>query len=111
MAYCQNALLISYSNLVLDPSAASVKKIKDKIVLEGKSLDLRCKASGAPRPTITFFKEGAQIASGVMNYRVRGNRLQVTKSSYPNHDGTYTCHAKNMFGEESVNVTVLVVGK
>ncbi|KAM7295332.1 neuroglian, partial [Ixodes scapularis] len=76
---------------------------------ESSIVNLRCPVFGAPRPEVRWFREGQELTGG--RYRVLDNgdlRLHDLRVS---DQGSYTCHARNKFGEalitEVLQVTAL----
>ncbi|KAJ7323708.1 Hemicentin 2 [Desmophyllum pertusum] len=70
-------------------------------VNETNNVTMVCRATGVPRPTITWFKTGnsKELANGEQ-YLI----VNTTGSD----DGTYTCMAKNELGQDSREITLNV---
>ena len=71
------------------------------IVRENATLQLTCEATGQPRPTITWSRDGVQQSSP-------GNRFEIS-SIKRSQAGTYTCTADNQVKDAktaSARVTV-----
>lgn len=81
------------------PPAITVPPLSQTIE-EGDSLQLTCKASGRPSPTITWTKDGKQVATG--------ETLNVPKSKRTD-SGVYTCSADNNVGGPRTAQSVVTV--
>ncbi|KAK5869646.1 hypothetical protein PBY51_024348 [Eleginops maclovinus] len=67
-------------------------------VILNNPITLPCRATGAPRPTITWQKEGINIPTSGGSFTVLPNgSLQITKASVSD-SGTYICVAQNPAG-------------
>ena len=77
---------------------------------------LECIISGEPEPKVTWFKDNVDIemlpeqllssfkTSKFMNVR----QLSILKTDPDIHSGTYTCQAKNEYGEADCSCGILV---
>ncbi len=80
------------------------------------SYTLECIISGEPEPTVTWYKDNIEIgmmseplqsslkSSKFMNVR----QLTILKTDPQLHSGTYTCQAKNEYGEADCSCGILV---
>ena len=79
-------------------------------LLIGSRLEWRCEATGNPKPSVTWMKNGQKLESNldtlIMN---NGTRLTVTNVD-PSQSGQYTCKANNSMGEDSTSVVLFVIG-
>ena len=94
-------LLFSVAALILqNPSSV--------IVEEGENVNLECKASGLPMPTVTWRKAFGHLPRGKTTV-IDGNMtiLRVTKEDR----GTYVCTVKNLLGEKSAFSVVTVIDR
>ena len=94
--------------LLFSVAALIRQKPSSVIVEEGENVNLDCKASGLPMPTVTWRKAFGHLPRGktaVMD----GNMtiLSVTKDDR----GTYVCSVKNLLGEESAFSVVTVIDR
>lgn len=78
------------------------------IVEEGENVNLECKASSLPMPTMTWLKAFGHLPRGKTTV-IDGNMtiLSVTKDDR----GTYVCSVKNLLGEESAFSVVTVIDR
>ena len=80
------------------------------------SYTLECIISGEPEPRVTWYKDNIEIemlpeplqstfkTSKFMNVR----QLSISKTDPDLHSGTYTCQAKNEYGEADCSCGILV---
>ncbi|XP_033233664.1 titin isoform X11 [Drosophila pseudoobscura] len=72
--------------------------------LFGSSFTLQCNMRGAPRPTVTWYKDGIQLSSSSERVRIRqiGSTCALTIATVSDLDsGRYTCEATNSKGRVS----------
>lgn len=62
-------------------------------IIEGKTLNLTCLATGKPEPIITWFKDGHLIKG-------KSNGILVIIKTKRTEDGTYQCFANNTVGAD-----------
>jgi Immunoglobulin domain/Immunoglobulin I-set domain len=86
---------------VLAEPPAFTSTARDIRVLEGRTTDLVCQASGVPAPRIQWSFGGKVLAS-------RGGVLSLGALS-PDREGEYVCTASNVYGaiDEAVSVQVI----
>nr|XP_039259403.1 basement membrane-specific heparan sulfate proteoglycan core protein-like isoform X1 [Styela clava] len=72
---------------------------------EGENIDMRCTATGRPRPLFSWRRLGRPGLPG--NAEPRGGSLQIINVQVSNRD-TYVCTARNVFGEDFGTITVNV---
>lgn len=81
---------------------------QDQTVAESQSVMFTCKATGVPLPTITWYKAGTIISSGVTNSTLDSiiqSNLTISSTDISD-DGIYTCVASNKIGSPSQTVSV-----
>ena len=89
--------------------AASITKKPSSVIVEkGENVNLVCKASGLPVPTITWQKPLGHLPRGKTTV-IDGNMtiLHVTKEDR----GTYVCSVKNLLREDSALAQVTVIDR
>ena len=80
------------------------QKIFDKKI--GDTFKVSCEALGSPEPEIFWFKDGHHIDE---NVHYKRGRSTVEFSIFGTADaGVYTCRARNLIGEKTVNFTLQV---
>ena len=72
----------------------------------GETFKVSCEALGSPQPEIFWFKDGQHIHEPV-HYQ-RGRSTVELNVMGPADSGLYTCRAKNMLGEQTMNFTLEV---
>ncbi|XP_030081342.1 titin isoform X20 [Drosophila hydei] len=80
--------------------------------LLGSSFTLQCNMRGAPRPKITWYKDGIQLSSSSDRVKIRqiGSTCALTISTVSELDsGRYTCEATNSKGRVSTFARLQVV--
>ena len=71
--------------------------------LDMNNMSLRCRATGLPKPKISWFKQGLPVQSN-------GEFLSIL-SAKKNDSGNYTCIATNLAGSVFKTSFVLIRGK
>ena len=67
----------------------------------GNSVKLDCSADGHPRPTVTWYKDGARFMErkgGRRLYLRKGTLLLYMEDLVPTDTGKYTCNVSNAYG-------------
>ena len=94
--------------LLFSVAALIREKPSSVIVEEGENVNLECKASGLPMPTVTWRKAFGHLPRGKTTV-IDGN---MTITSVTKEDrGTYVCTVKNLLGEESAFSVVTVIDR
>lgn len=81
--------------------------------MPGETLKLRIGASGSPKPTIRWERDGQPIMPGGrfdVKTIDRDSTLTVSQIT-PGDAGRYSVIAENEYGLESADISVLVLGK
>ncbi|CAH3046810.1 unnamed protein product, partial [Porites evermanni] len=101
-------VVTSSATLTVQVAALITQKPSSVIVEEGENVNLVCKASGLPIPTVTWQKplghlprEKTTVIDGNMTI------LRVTKEDR----GTYVCSVKNLLGKDSALAQVTVIDR
>ncbi|KAL3073258.1 hypothetical protein niasHS_000010 [Heterodera schachtii] len=70
----------------------------------GQRLTLSCKARGEPKPTITWFFNGVEIADLKGHFQVSADGTELTINGVTRHDtGTFACMAGNVVGSQTAD--------
>ncbi|CAM9699604.1 unnamed protein product [Bubo scandiacus] len=72
--------------------------LMDVVVTRLSPAVLTCYASGVPPPTVSWSKEGAQLGSRGVGYRVLPTGALEIRQALPAHAGRYTCTARSTAG-------------
>jgi len=98
----------SSATLTVQVSAVITQKPSSVIIEEGQNVSMLCKATGQPRPRVTWRKAFGHVPKGRTSV-VDGNLtiMGVTKAD----GGAYACSAKNILGQDSAVAIVMVIDK
>ena len=83
---------------------------------EGQNPVFHCYASGWPKPSFVWLKDGKKIKNGdglnsyVLTARPSGLDLHILYVRQREHAGRYSCVAKNKLGEQRHDILLSVVG-
>uniref|UniRef100_A0A2K6K1Q6 Hemicentin-2 n=1 Tax=Rhinopithecus bieti TaxID=61621 RepID=A0A2K6K1Q6_RHIBE len=105
----RNSAGVAHKHVFLTVQASPVVKPLPSVVqaVAEEEVLLPCEASGIPRPTITWQKEGLNVPAGVSTQVLPGGQLRIAHAS-PEDAGNYLCIAKNSAGS-AMGKTRLVV--
>jgi hypothetical protein len=78
--------------------------------LTNTPISIDCPASGIPKPTITWRRNGQPIIAGD-RFVVHENGTLSIKEANKGDKGRYTCTTENSEGEDSKSSNVGIVGK
>lgn len=76
----------------------------------GSAIKLPCPVDGDPPPLIMWTKDGRNIHSGWIRFRILRMGLKI-KEVEADDSGTYICKATNGFGSVNINHTLIVIGE
>lgn len=76
----------------------------------GSAIKLPCPVEGDPPPLIMWTKDGRNIHSGWIRFRILRMGLKI-KEVEADDTGTYICKATNGFGSVNINYTLIVIGE
>ncbi|XP_078455625.1 fibroblast growth factor receptor-like 1 isoform X1 [Lampetra planeri] len=116
MSYHLRALLLLLALCCIRLHAVNAKgpprvseRVSDRVLARvGRTLKLSCPVEGDPPPLIMWSKDGRNIHSGWMRYRVLRDGLRVTELE-PDDAGVFTCQATNGFGSVTINYSLAVI--
>lgn len=75
--------------------------MEDKEIIAGGSVVLQCMASGTPKPTIQWLKDGAPIHTTERHFFTAEDQLMIIVDTLPSDAGTYQCLLNNSLGSET----------
>ena len=99
---------------------------------KGQSVEISCNVTGNPQPEVTWFRNGEKIKRNEIEsldckqlksgfYKVKGeevvqdgvwrSRLFVCSATHLNHNGEYTCKAKNIMGNSTAATYLNILGE
>lgn len=78
-----------------------VKSMENKEVTAGELVVLQCMASGTPKPTITWYKDGEPIRATERHFFTAEDQLMIIVDTVQADSGKYECHLNNSLGEKT----------
>ncbi|XP_061552964.1 LOW QUALITY PROTEIN: fibroblast growth factor receptor-like 1 [Phycodurus eques] len=90
------------------PPRMSEKVVQRQTVRLGTAIKLPCPVEGDPPPLIMWTKDGRNIHSGWIRFRILRMGLKI-KEVEADDTGTYICKATNGFGSINVNYTLIII--
>lgn len=94
---------------VLALPAEITEKPTDMVTTDGKSVTLRCRVFGAPRPLVRWLKNNQELTGGRYKTLENGD-LEIRDVRFADA-GVYVCDARNRFGNDTAGGTLVVKGK
>ena len=73
------------------------------------TITIRCPVSGVPTPSVTWTKDGKEVAEGEKYFIKNGNVL-VIKGAEPEDSAEYSCTVESKFGKETLSSIVRIKG-
>ncbi|XP_048583436.1 hemicentin-2 isoform X2 [Nematostella vectensis] len=96
-------------DIPLGDGSPTIARIADNAtVLTGSRLTIDCVATGVPKPSIIWRKDGRELI-GAGSYMAPGNGSLLIQQVAASHHGVFTCTATNPVGEDSVSSNIRVV--
>ncbi|XP_061700672.1 fibroblast growth factor receptor-like 1 [Syngnathoides biaculeatus] len=99
---------VSLVHCARGPPRLSEKVVHRQTVRLGTAIKLPCPVEGDPPPLIMWTKDGRNIHSGWIRFRILRMGLKI-KEVEADDTGTYICKATNGFGSINVNYTLIVI--
>ncbi|XP_056282388.1 fibroblast growth factor receptor-like 1 [Pseudoliparis swirei] len=90
------------------PPRVSEKVAHRQMARLGSAVKLPCPVEGDPPPLIMWTKDGRNIHSGWIRFRILRMGLKI-KEVEADDTGTYICKATNGFGSVNINYTLIVI--
>ncbi|KAM4877133.1 hemicentin-2 [Thomomys bottae] len=89
-----------------------VERPQDVAVELGKSAFLACRATGRPPPTITWRRADGQALGPTQSGRTgqRHSGVLFFETAAPEHQASYICEARNIFGKVQAETRLVVTG-
>ncbi|EDO32296.1 predicted protein, partial [Nematostella vectensis] len=95
-------------DIPLGDGSPTIARIADNAtVLTGSRLTIDCVATGVPKPSIIWRKDGRELI-GAGSYMAPGNGSLLIQQVAASHHGVFTCTATNPVGEDSVSSNIRV---
>jgi Leucine-rich repeat (LRR) protein len=86
----------AYLNVLETPTF--VRPMSDKEAIAGETAVLECMASGSPKPTLTWSKDGGAIIATERHFFTADNQLLIIVKTKPTDNGQYMCEMSNILG-------------
>ena len=84
---------------------------QDAEAFEGASVRFECTVVADPPPSITWFRNGAALATSRKHEILRGEEALIVRDVGARDQGVYECVATNAAGEARASATLTVFGK
>ncbi|KAM6916971.1 fibroblast growth factor receptor-like 1 [Lycodopsis pacificus] len=106
-------MLFVFEAVLLTDCARGPPRVSEKIAHRqmarlGSAIKLPCPVEGDPPPLIMWTKDGRNIHSGWIRFRILRMGLKI-KEVEADDTGTYICKATNGFGSVNINYTLIVI--
>jgi hypothetical protein len=92
--------IVANASLTVQEKPSFVKSMENKEVTAGELVVLQCMASGTPKPTITWFKDGEPIRATERHFFTAEDQLMIIVDTVQTDSGKYECHLNNSLGEK-----------
>ncbi|TNN84193.1 Fibroblast growth factor receptor-like 1 [Liparis tanakae] len=106
-------VLFIFEAILLTDCARGPPRVSEKVAHRqmarlGSAVKLPCPVEGDPPPLIMWTKDGRNIHSGWIRFRILRMGLKI-KEVEADDTGTYVCKATNGFGSVNINYTLIVI--
>eukprot|EP00064_Thunnus_orientalis_P015559 superscaffoldBa00002904_g15613 len=106
-------VLFIFEAVLLSDCARGPPRVSEKVAHRqtarlGSAIKLPCPVEGDPPPLIMWTKDGRNIHSGWIRFRILRMGLKI-KEVEADDTGTYICKATNGFGSVNINYTLIVI--
>lgn len=88
-----------------------VREMEDKETSAGQSVVLQCMASGMPKPTIQWLKDGYPIRVTERHFFTAEDQIMIIVNTVPSDTGTYQCQLNNSLGNKTGVSRLLVTSE
>ncbi|CAN9502126.1 unnamed protein product [Ophioblennius macclurei] len=106
-------MLLVFEAVLLTDCVRGPPRVSEKVAHRhtarlGSAIKLPCPVDGDPPPLLMWTKDGRNIHSGWIRFRILRMGLKI-KEVEADDTGTYICKATNGFGSVNVNYTLIVI--
>lgn len=101
IAHNRAGTVIANASLVIEEFPYFVREMEDKEISAGESVVLQCMASGTPKPTIQWLKDGRPISATERHFFTAEDQLMIIVDTVPTDTGMYQCHLNNSLGNKT----------
>ncbi|XP_063219203.1 leucine-rich repeats and immunoglobulin-like domains protein 3 isoform X2 [Bacillus rossius redtenbacheri] len=98
MAKNQAGTIVANATVTVLESPKFVKPMENKEITAGTSIVLECMASGSPKPTLTWTKDGHSLVATERHFFTAEDQLLIIVATDESDAGTYECELSNILG-------------
>lgn len=109
MAHNPAGSIIANATLTVLEMPSFVKPMENKEITAGKPIVLECMASGSPKPTLTWLKDGGPLKATDRHFFTAEDQLMIIVDTTLSDAGTYECYMNNSLGSEHGTSELLVI--
>ncbi|XP_045482128.1 leucine-rich repeats and immunoglobulin-like domains protein 3 [Harmonia axyridis] len=106
----QNAAgtIVANATLNVEQEPSFVSAMENMEVNAGESVVFKCKAAGAPKPTIRWLKNNQPIIRTERHFFTAEDQLLIIVDTVQNDSGDYQCHLNNSLGQQTASSRLTV---
>ncbi|KAK9890138.1 hypothetical protein WA026_008945 [Henosepilachna vigintioctopunctata] len=93
--------VVANATLNVEQEPSFVSAMENTEVMAGESVVLKCKAAGAPKPTIRWLKDSQPITATERHFFTAEDQLMIIVDTVQNDSGNYQCHLNNSLGHRT----------
>lgn len=94
-----------------EPPVILPATLTEYTAVEGDKVEMKCYASGSPKPQIVWYKRSLEITEEDTGVQTTEDGTIIIDSVKDTDHGPYTCKAINPAGEASQDILLKVIGK
>ncbi|CAG2103310.1 unnamed protein product [Medioppia subpectinata] len=96
----------AYLNVLEVPTF--VRPMSDKEAIVGETAVIECMASGSPKPTLQWTKDGGPIIATERHFFTADNQLLIIVKTKPSDEGEYSCEMSNILGTAKESIFLAI---
>ncbi|KAL3289441.1 hypothetical protein HHI36_022866 [Cryptolaemus montrouzieri] len=100
--------VVANATLNVEQEPSFVSAMENTEVMAGESVVFKCKAAGAPKPTIRWLKDSLPITATERHFFTAEDQLMIIVDTVQNDSGNYQCHLNNSLGERTASSRLTV---
>lgn len=101
--------IVANATLTVLEMPSFVKPMENKEITAGEPIVLECKATGSPKPTLTWLKDGGPLKVTDRHFFTAEDQLMIIVDTTLSDAGTYECLMNNSLGTEHGTSELLVL--
>lgn len=109
MAHNPAGSIVANAMLTVLEMPSFVKPMENKEITAGEPIVLECMASGSPKPTLTWLKDGGPLKATDRHFFTAEDQLMIIMDTTLSDAGTYECLMNNSLGSEHGTSELLVI--